>query len=303
MIKNYHIVSRGGESTIFKISPIDNYVIKVSNTNNNKHIIKELNALKLLKHSNIIDYIKFDKKNIIYFPYYKQDLYFYIKKKCKIPYDECINIFYKIADAVDFMHSLGLIYCDIKPENILLDKNLEPKLIDFGHLTINKSFYKKGTIYYNSPEMCLGKIYDYRTDLWSLGILLYLMFYGNFPFNNIINDNTIINQIIYFYKKIPKININIYKIISSLLVINPEKRKSLTTIKKMKCFNNFPKKNYYNNPIHVPKKLIKSNIVDILNKIGWKRYNIEKQLSIKTNKIKTNIMLQRSYFILNQMCN
>ena len=149
MIKKYHIVCKGAESTIFKISPIDNYVIKVSNINNDNHIIKELNALKLLKkHSNIINYIKFNKKNIIYFPYYKQDLYFYIKKKCKIPYDECINIFYKIADAIDFMHSLGLIHCDIKPENILLDKNLEPKLIDFGHLTINKSFinnYKKST--------------------------------------------------------------------------------------------------------------------------------------------------------------
>ena len=37
-----------------------------------------------------------------------------------IPYSECINIFYKIIDAIDFMHSLGLIHCDIKPENILL---------------------------------------------------------------------------------------------------------------------------------------------------------------------------------------
>lgn len=303
MIKNYHIISKGGESTIYKISSIDNYVIKVSNTNNNNHIIKELNAIKLLKkHSNIIDYIKFDKKNIIYFPYYEQDLCSYIIKKTKIPYNECINIFYKVIDAVDFMHSLGLIHCDIKPENILLDKNLEPKLIDFGHLTINKSFYKKGSLYYNSPEMCLGKMYDYRTDLWSLGILLYLMFYGIFPFDNIIDTNTIISQIIYFSKKIPKKNINIYKIISSLLVINPDKRESLTNIKKMECFNNFYKINYYNNPIHVPKKLIKRNIVDILNKIGWKKYNIEKQLSIKTNKIKTDIMLQRSYFILNQMC-
>ena len=97
MIKNYHIVSKGGESTIYKISSIDNYVIKVSNTNNNNHIIKELNAIKLLrKHSNIIDYIKFDKKNIIYFPYYQQDLCSYINKKKKFHIMNVLIFFIKL---------------------------------------------------------------------------------------------------------------------------------------------------------------------------------------------------------------
>ena len=80
------------------------------------------------------------------------------------------------------MHSLGLIHCDIKPENILLDEKLNPKIIDFGTLTVRNSFREKGTLEYKSPEMCLGEIYDYRTDLWSLGILLYIMYYGSFPF-------------------------------------------------------------------------------------------------------------------------
>ena len=74
-----------------------------------------------------------------------------------IPYSECINIFYKIIDAIDFMHSLGLIHCDIKPENILLDEKLNPKIIDFGTLTVRNSFREKGTLEYQSPEMCLVK--------------------------------------------------------------------------------------------------------------------------------------------------
>ena len=58
MIKDYHIVCKGSESTIFKVSPIDNYVMKISNNNNIKHITKEINAIKLLrKHPNIIYYI------------------------------------------------------------------------------------------------------------------------------------------------------------------------------------------------------------------------------------------------------
>jgi serine/threonine protein kinase len=302
MMKNYHIVCKGSESTIFKVSPIDNYVMKISNNNNIKHITKEINAIKLLrKHPNIINYIKFNKNNIIYFPYYPQDLYSYIEKKNKIPYSECINIFYKIIDAIDFIHSLGLIHCDIKPENILLDEKLEPKIIDFGHLTISKSFIQKGTLNYNSPEMCLGRIYDYRTDLWSLGILLYLMYYGCFPFYE--KKESIRNQIIYFSKKIPKKNPNIYKIIKSLLIINPEERKSLRSIKEMKCFDKFPKNNYYREPIHVPENIMNEKIIKILTNIGWNTYSIIKQLSKKINKTNTDIMVQRSYYILNQMCN
>ena len=78
MMKDYHIVCKGSESTIFKVSPIDNYVMKISNNNNNNNkFIKEINAIRLLrKHPNIINYIKFDKNNIIYFPYYRQDLLF-----------------------------------------------------------------------------------------------------------------------------------------------------------------------------------------------------------------------------------
>lgn len=302
MLENYYIIRKGSESTIFKVSPIDNYVMKISNNNNIKHITKEINALKLLrKHTNIINYIKFNKNNIIYFPYYRQDLYSYIEKKNKILYSECIHIFYKVIDAIDFIHSLGLIHCDIKPENILLDEKLEPKIIDFGHLTISKSFIQKGTLNYNSPEMCLGRIYDYRTDLWSLGILLYLMYYGCFPFYK--KKESIRNQIIYFSAKIPKKNPNIYKIIKSLLIINPAERKSLRSIKEMKCFDKFTKNNYYIDPIHVPENIINEKIIKILSNIGWNTYNIKKQLSKTIDKTNTDIMVQRSYYILNQMCN
>ena len=314
MMKDYHIVCKGSESTIFKVSPIDNYVMKISNNNNIKHITKEINAIKLLrKHPNIINYIKFNKNNIIYFPYYRQDLFSYIEKKNKIPYNDCINIFYKIIDAIDFMHSLGLIHCDIKPENILLDEKLNPKIIDFGTLTVRNSFREKGTLEYQSPEMCLGEIYDYRTDLWSLGILLYIMYYGCFPFyekkNKIYTDKEHIRkQIINFSKELPNkdpnIETNFIKIIiKSLLVTNKDKRISIKKIKEMKCFDNFAKNNYNRGDIPVPEDLQNKKIIKILTNIGWNEYSIIKQLSKKINKTNTDIMVQRSYYILNQMCN
>ena len=100
------------------------------------------------------------------------------------------NIVHKVASAVAYIHSLGIVHRDIKPENIMFsDKDIysEVKLIDFGlsnkfdttHLKRLKTFV--GTPLYLPPEVIDGE-YDEKCDIWSLGVLLYSLLCGYPPF-------------------------------------------------------------------------------------------------------------------------
>lgn len=91
--------------------------------------------------------------------------------------------------AIVYCHGIGVVHRDLKPENILIDKELNNsvKVIDFG----TSVFYQKdgellskllGTPYYIAPEV-LNKKYDERCDVWSIGVILYVLLSGKPPFN------------------------------------------------------------------------------------------------------------------------
>ena len=95
-----------------------------------------------------------------------------------------------IASALQYLHMSNLVYFDLKPENILVsgeDKDSRIKIIDFGFAkspdsTIDKN--TRGTAEYIAPELLKKELYDHRVDFYSLGILLYKIIYGTFPFDN-----------------------------------------------------------------------------------------------------------------------
>ncbi|OHT07685.1 hypothetical protein TRFO_24021 [Tritrichomonas foetus] len=100
------------------------------------------------------------------------------------------KIFIQIAQAIKYLHQeVNIVHRDLKAENILLDNNFNPKLIDFG---LSKEFKTNnendlmrtrcGSPCYVSPEVIQTNGYTEKTDIWSLGIILYLMVYGTFPF-------------------------------------------------------------------------------------------------------------------------
>jgi hypothetical protein len=100
-------------------------------------------------------------------------------------------------DALQFAHSLGVLHRDIKPENILVDRRGMVKVMDFGiayavgsqRMTREKSIL--GTIEYMSPERILNKPMDGRSDVYSLGILLFELLSGKLPFD-VTNDYEIL---------------------------------------------------------------------------------------------------------------
>lgn len=108
----------------------------------------------------------------------------------KIPQERVIRIAEGVLEALDYIHANGVVHRDLKPENIMVDDNDHIKLIDFGiagdssarRLTYANFTATLGTPNYISPEQVKGKRGDGRSDLYSMGIILYEMLTGKLPF-------------------------------------------------------------------------------------------------------------------------
>ncbi|GAA2980180.1 Stk1 family PASTA domain-containing Ser/Thr kinase [Lentilactobacillus parakefiri] len=118
-----------------------------------------------------------------------EDLKKYIKDNFPIPYAEVVNIMEQICSAVSEAHRHNIIHRDLKPQNILVDKNGYIKITDFGisragtEDTMTQTRSIIGSIHYLSPEQIKGQMATTRSDIYSLGIILYEILTGKVPFN------------------------------------------------------------------------------------------------------------------------
>lgn len=112
----------------------------------------------------------------------------YLRKKHHLSWQETVYFAQQVARALDHAHSRGIIHQDIKPQNIMLLRDGTAKVMDFGIASFaNKQDTKQvseaiGSVHYISPEQAKGVDIDYRTDLYSLGIVMYEMLTGTLPF-------------------------------------------------------------------------------------------------------------------------
>jgi serine/threonine protein kinase len=113
-----------------------------------------------------------------------------LSEQGKLPVERSVRIALAICEALEYIHSQGVVHRDLKPENVIIDAEDRIKLIDFGiaseagarRLTFGKLSQVMGTPDYISPEQVKGKRGDARTDIYALGVMLYEMLTGETPF-------------------------------------------------------------------------------------------------------------------------
>jgi len=138
-----------------------------------------------------------------------------------------------VLEAIAFCHLKGVVHRDIKPENILLDRkgSINVKLVGFHYaheFKPNQRFERMvGTSYYVAPEVLLHD-YDQQCDMWSLGVVIYVMLTGRPPFNGV-DDKQIVRRIrdgdFAFNKRdFKKISHACIEFIKRLLTMDPKNR-------------------------------------------------------------------------------
>ena len=163
-------------------------------------------------------------------------LFDYIVESSKLKESEACLFFHQIIDGIEYIHKLGIVHRDLKPENLLLDINKKIKIVGFG-LSIN---YKKdemlqtvcGSSSYAAPEMVDGKKYEgIKVDIWSSGVILFMMVCGYLPFGGK-NSAELKKKIIAGEYKIPKfLSSSLQDLIIGILNKDPNGRLTIDEIR------------------------------------------------------------------------
>ena len=207
----------------------------------------EIDILKIGQHPNIIKlYDIYENENYIYiimeycsggdllsyFEHYEYEL-----KETRV-----CEIIHKLSMAIYYLHSYGIVHRDLKPENILmtdLSPEADIRLLDFGLSKIigneEKCTEPYGTLSFVAPEVLQGKPYDKSVDLWSIGIITFLLLCGYLPFDDKHSEREIARQTIQdpvpFESKIwNKYTPEAKNFVEGLLQKKPEKRFTIKEI-------------------------------------------------------------------------
>lgn len=237
-----------------------------------------------------------------------------IEKYGKIPEHILFSIVRRVAESMDELHSQQLLHRDIKPANILLGKNGDCKITDFGiltNLTENETCSTiVGTHFYMSPERLSGQAYSYSADIWSFGLTLAVLVRGSHPFKTtstyneaIFNDTPFIDLILERSQTSPEL----YDLISSCLSRKASARPTASEILQHEFFSCFSSSQFdCSNFVSLPHEsrlqdcsricwnLIYQHDVQMLSK--RQSQNIGSQLGLTQNIVKglfRSILLER----------
>lgn len=189
------LLGSGGFSKVFLIvkeSTLQLFAGKIIDTRepniNTSNIQNEINLHIKLKHPNILNMevsFYFDEVYFCIITDYcvNSDLKVFMKNRTKLEDSEIRFCIAQMIEGLKYLHSQQIIHRDIKAANILLDEKMNLKIADFGFATTNNDYKVLGTPNYMAPEIFGKKAYDYKVDIWALGVIIYFLHYNNLPFN------------------------------------------------------------------------------------------------------------------------
>jgi serine/threonine protein kinase len=203
-ISHYNITEKlgeGGMGIVYKAQDLklDRFVALkflpphlISSDEEKQRFIHEAKAASSLDHNNICAIHEIDEAEdgqlFISMAYYEGETLDRKIKDKPLPIEEAINITIQIAHGLQKAHEKEIVHRDIKPANIMLTKEGVVKVLDFGlakfstQTKLTKEGTTLGTIAYMSTEQTRGEAVDHRSDIWSLGVIIYEMITGQLPF-------------------------------------------------------------------------------------------------------------------------
>ena len=218
-----------------KIVPKDRIMSKTGM----EHFENEVRIMQKMTHPNIVHLIDLlqDKHNYYVIMDFCScgELLDLIRQSKHLKEQEAKFIFMQICRALNYIHSFNIAHRDLKPENILLDEYGMVKVSDFGFAKFipqsNVLETPCGSPCYSSPECISGAPYDgKKSDIWSLGVILYAMVVGCLPWTKR-NKNELFSQIKSGYYHVPNnISEHCKNLIERMLTVDPDKRITLPEI-------------------------------------------------------------------------
>jgi len=219
---------------------------KITDVNDVERVAREIHILKLIRHPNIIqlyEIIETPKQLYLIMEYASGgELFEYIVSNNRIKEKEACKFFRQIIAGIEYIHKLNVVHRDLKPENLLLDYNMNIKIVDFGLSNTYKDGQQLktacGSPCYAAPEMIAGKKYNgLQVDIWSCGVILFAMICGYLPFEDANTSN--------LYKKILNGDFHIPKFVSPeardllkcILNTDPQKRYTIQDIRNHPWYN------------------------------------------------------------------
>eukprot|EP01125_Pyxidicula_operculata_P012225 TRINITY_DN4005_c0_g1_i1.p1 TRINITY_DN4005_c0_g1~~TRINITY_DN4005_c0_g1_i1.p1 ORF type:complete len:1132 (-),score=285.86 TRINITY_DN4005_c0_g1_i1:62-3457(-) len=163
-------------------------IIKKADSEDLGILYREIKIMKKLKHQYIVTLEDvFDEPEYLYLIMELikgGELFDEILKRGSFTEMDAIVIIKQILEAVDYMHSKMIVHRDLKPENVLTGDNNTIKITDFGLSSLSSSSMSTmcGTPDYIAPEILNGSNYDHRVDIWSVGVITYVLLSGTTPF-------------------------------------------------------------------------------------------------------------------------
>jgi serine/threonine-protein kinase len=158
-----------------------------------ERFVHEAQAASALEHTNICSVHEISEhgdQTFLVMGYYEGET---LKKRIErgpLPLDQVMGIALQVARGLSRAHEAGIIHRDIKPANIIVTTRGDVKIVDFGlaklsgRTLLTKTGTTLGTAAYMSPEQARGEAVDHRTDIWSMGVVLYEMVTGRRPFRS-----------------------------------------------------------------------------------------------------------------------